>query len=181
MIRRRVLAQAERIDRLTRDPDLHLVIDGVRVRPQLTANHRFYRFAIRGRGRARSLSLRSRSTVPAEAWPLANDGRRLGVAIERIVARNARGLCSEIGHDCAALSRGFHQDEGSHRWTDGCGYLPEAMVAGWGRNFVLEVVLAETESWYRADLPVTEDAIPPAFDISARLQHGLVSRLRAWG
>jgi len=91
-IRHDVLARVRVLDRFTDNPDLHLVVDGAAIRPQLVTN-RQYRFAVPAGGR--SIVLASRSTVPMKVEISPADGRRLGVAVERIVLRGA-GLNVEI-------------------------------------------------------------------------------------
>ncbi len=107
-IRHGVLARARVFGRFTDDPDLRLVVDGTPIGPQLVANRRHYRFAVPSGGR--SVVLASRSTVPVKVEFSAEDGRRLGVAVERILLRGA-GLCVEIEPDCPALCNGFHDAE----------------------------------------------------------------------
>jgi hypothetical protein len=46
------------------------------------------------------------------------DPRHLGVPVHRIVLKGA-GAPVEIGPDHPGLTDGFHQDEGTHRWTNG--------------------------------------------------------------
>jgi hypothetical protein len=144
-IRKGVLARVRVFDRFTDDPDLHLVVDGGPIRPQLVANRRLYRFAVPAG--SRSVVLASRSTVPMKVERSPADGRRLGVAVERIVLCGA-GLNVEIEPDCPALCKGFHAAEPGCRWTDGHGHLPAGLVASFAGEFVVEVRLAETEFVY---------------------------------
>ena len=144
-IRHGVLARVRMFDRFTDDPDLRLVVDGTPIRPQLVANRRLYRFVVPTGGR--SVVLASRSTVPVKIERLPADGRRLGVAVARIVLRGA-GLSVEIGPDCPTLCNGFHDAEPGCRWTDGRGHLRAGLLASFGGDFVMEVHLAETEFVY---------------------------------
>ena len=144
-IRRGVMARARLFGRFTSDPDLHLVVDGEIVRPQLIANRTTYRFAVPPE--ARSVSLASRSTVPCEVDPAAADERRLGVAVERIVLRDGAS-CREVTHNSPELGDGFHPDEGAYRWTNGGGRLPAALFSAFKAGLVIEVRLAETELSY---------------------------------
>ena len=156
-IRRALLARAEALGRVTSDPDLHLIADsaiggaprGEIVRAQAVAG-RVWRFALPAGVRA--LAIASRRMVPAAADAAAADERALGVAIERIVVSGA-GVRVEIGHDCPALRDGFHEDEGSHRWTDGRGSLPETLLGWLAGDPTIEVHLAETELRYRLAPP----------------------------
>jgi hypothetical protein len=159
-IRRALLARAEALGRVTHDPDLHLVADGEVIRAQSVAG-RIWRFALPAGVRA--LAIASRSVVPAETEAAAADGRALGVAVERIILGGG-GRRVEIGHDCADLGEGFHADEGSHRWTDGRGSLPAALLGRPAGALSIEVHLAETVLRYRADPPAGErpDATLPS-------------------
>ena len=144
-IRHGVLARVRVFDRFTDDPDLLLIVDGTPIRPQLVANRRLYRFAVSAG--SQSVVLASRSTVPAKIEMSSADGRRLGVAVARIVLRGV-GFSVEIAPDCPALCNGFHDAEPGCRWTDGHGHLPAGLFASFGGAFVVEVNLAETEFVY---------------------------------
>jgi hypothetical protein len=156
-VRAALLARAEALGRVTGDPDLHLIADGAIggatggeiVRAQSVAG-RVWRFALPAGVRA--LAIASRRVVPAEADAAAADQRALGVAVERIVV-SGTGWRIEIGHDCPALCEGFHADEGTHRWTDGRGSLPEGLRGWLAGDVAVELHLAETELRYRADPP----------------------------
>ncbi len=144
-IRHGVLARARSFDRFTDDPDLHLAVDGTPIRAQLGANRRLYRFTVPAGGR--SIALASRSSIPTKVDISPADGRRLGVAVERIMLRGA-GLTVEIEPECPALCNGFHAAEPGHRWTDGRGHLPAGLLAAFGGEFVVDVHLAETDLVY---------------------------------
>src|SRR5262249_38522691 len=116
VIRTALAARARIFGRFTDDPDLHLVVDGSVLRPQLVANGRTYRFTVPSG--CRSVAIASRSAVPVRLDPSRADARRLGVAVERIALRG-QSLHIEIGHDCPALVDGFHQAEATARWTNG--------------------------------------------------------------
>src|SRR5207244_1326647 len=114
-IRAALLSRAERIGLASREPDLHLLVDGRVVRGQ-SMDDNIHRFtAAAGAHDARTAT---RSVVPAETEACSSDCRRLGVPVRRIVLRRG-GRRIEIGPDCPALRDGFQADEGSHRWTDG--------------------------------------------------------------
>ena len=94
--------------------------------------------------------------MPAEIDAGSLDIRRLGVAVERLVLHDAN-LWVEVAHDDAGLTDGFHQDEHSHRWTNGLAGVPEALVRPFSGAFALEVHLATACSLgYR----------PPASDVA---------------
>jgi hypothetical protein len=125
------------------------MIDGQAARPSSIVSRR-YRFDIPAGSVA--ISLASRCTVPAEVEAGSLDHRRLGVAVERIALRDA-DLAIETWHNHAALREGFHEDEGSHRWTDGLAPLPEAWLRPFAGAFILEVDLAVSELGYRLSPP----------------------------
>jgi hypothetical protein len=152
-IRAAPLERAEAQGRLTRGAGLHLVANGAAVPPRGVAG-RVWKFALPGD--ARTITVASRRAVPAETEAASADQRVLGVAVERITLSGG-GLRVEIGPDCPALGDGFHQDEGSHRWTDGRGVLPAALLAPFAGEVAVEVRLAETELRY----PLAPPSRPP--------------------
>src|SRR5215472_2802386 len=115
------------------DPELHLIVDGETVQP-LSEVDGVYRFQVPAGGE--TVWLASRSAVPAEIEPNSGDRRRLGVAVERILLHDAE-LSVEAWHGHAALAEGFHDDEGTHRWTDGLARLP----ADWRRLFARDCII----------------------------------------
>ena len=97
--------------------------------------------------------LASLSAVPQEAEPSSLDRRRLGVAVKRIVLREAE-LCTEIGHGHTSLREGFHDDESGHRWTDGLGRLPEELLRPFAGDVTVEVHLIKPSLRYPLPAPV---------------------------
>ena len=161
-IRAALFARAAALgDTLDGDPDLHLVVDGEVVHPE-RATGCLYRFIIPAGSAA--VRLVSRSTVPAEVEPESRDVRRLGVAIERLVLQDA-ALFIEAGHAHAALCDGFHEDEDTHRWTDGGARLPQALLRAFADEVTLDVHLAPSELGYRV---VLREPIPDAIASPAR-------------
>jgi Hint domain len=130
---------------LDEDPDLHLVVDGAIIRPDNAASGS-YRFAIPAGSTA--VWLASRNAVPAETQAGSRDGRRLGVAVERITLGDG-DLSIEAWHGHAGLSDGFHHDEATHRWTDGLARLPEALL----RPFAGEIALEAMSGFALRDRP----------------------------
>jgi hypothetical protein len=152
-VRARLLARAERLGRISSDPDLHLRADGSMLPPRAISGC-VYRFAIPAG--ARNVAIASRSAVPAETGARSSDRRSLGVAVERIVlSAGARHV--EIGPDCVALGEGFHANEGSHRWTDGDGRLSPEVLAGFAGPISLELHLSETELSYPTEAAAAAD------------------------
>ena len=109
------------LDRLTDDPDLHLIVDGERVEPGAVDGSR-YRFLVPPA--AREIMIGSRAVVPALVGT-ARDHRRLGVALCRITATTAGSVLS-IDYASKLLTTGFHEPEHADRlrWTDGAARLP---------------------------------------------------------
>jgi hypothetical protein len=130
----------------TRDPDLHLIVDGVPTRPQSTGGG-VYMFKVRsGAGR---VTIASRSVVPREivgdALP---DPQRLGVPALRIVLKGGVGPPIEIDPAHPGLTDGFHQDEGTHRWTNGRAVLPPQVLAGVAGDITVEVHIGTIDLEY---------------------------------
>lgn len=134
---------------LDTDPDLHLIVDGMVVRPDTVAGN-CYQFQIPTGTSA--VALASRSAVPAEVDAAARDIRRLGVPVERVVVGDAN-LSLEAWHGDAALCDGFHDDEPTHRWTDGLAHLPDSWLRPFAGQVVIEVHLASCGLLYRLGPP----------------------------
>jgi len=132
-----------------RDPDLRLFVDGETVQPVEVAE-RVYRFTL-PMG-PREVLLASRSSVPAEIDAGTRDARRLGVAVERIVIRDA-DTALEIGHRHPALAEGFHGAEPAHRWTDGSGRIPDCLLHPFVGPLTLDLHLAPSSLCYRRPSP----------------------------
>ncbi len=146
-IRAALLQRAEALGHLLdTDPDLHLIVDDEIVRPDSTdAFH--YRFQIPAG--STGVHLASRSTVPAEIVATSRDVRRLGVPVERLALSDAN-LLVEAWHSHAPLRDGFHDDEATHRWTDGLARLPETLLRPFAGAFTLDVRLGSSELGYRS-------------------------------
>jgi hypothetical protein len=80
--------------------------------------------------------------------PESRDIRRLGVPVERIRMFDADMLV-DTGHGHAALCEGFHEDEETHRWTDGVARIPNRWISNFAGAFTLELLLFPTRSRYR--------------------------------
>ncbi|HEV8680589.1 MAG TPA: Hint domain-containing protein, partial [Stellaceae bacterium] len=149
-IRAALLGRAQGLGhRLDRDPDLHLVVDGAEIRPTAVED-RLYRFLVPA-GSA-CVSLVSRSVAPAEVEAHERDRRRLGVPVERLVLADG-DLRIEAGHGHEGLAAGFHDDEATHRWTDGLASLPETWLRSFPGAFTLEVRLLPSSLPYRLPTP----------------------------
>jgi hypothetical protein len=146
-IRKRLLARAAaRGNEMTSDPRLHLIADGVAV-PPLAVEDGVYRFALK-RAPA-EVWLASRSTVPAETDPASIDRRRLGVCVRRITLRDA-DFAFDLLPGNPHLGAGFHENEGTHRWTDGLARLPAKVLALFPGPLDVAVELCPAELRYAA-------------------------------
>lgn len=109
--RRALLRQAAALGhRVTGDPALVLLADGVRLAPVMARSRRV---AALPPG-TREVRLRSRRHVPAHVCPGSDDTRHLGIAVGQLLLDGR-----EVALDSPALRQGWHQPEGAWRWTDG--------------------------------------------------------------
>ncbi len=123
----------------TEDPDLHLVVAGVRLDPA-AAEGSTYSFSV-AEPPPVPLRLRSRSGVPSLLGIVAHDHRRLGVAIARIELRQP-GVATVIEHDWPLLfAGGCHPAEPGYCWTDGELMLPPRLFVHLTGAFTLAVHL----------------------------------------
>jgi Hint domain len=134
---------------LDADPELNLVADGEIIRPSVVADDH-YRFAVPA-GCA-SVWLASRHTVPAESVAASQDHRRLGVPVERILLSDG-DLAIEVGHGHAQLRDGFHDNEATHRWTDGMARIPADLLRLFAGDITLEVRLTANDLRYPMEQP----------------------------
>ena len=111
---------------LTGEPDLHLVVDGVRIDAM---ERRDDVHVFRLPRRPGSVRIGSRAAVPQELG-IARDARQLGVAVRRIVLAEQRRR-QTIEADAASLSDGYHPFEADSqiRWTDGDAVVPVELFA----------------------------------------------------
>jgi hypothetical protein len=129
----------------TKDPDLHLIVYGVPRRGQSVLGG-IYTFRVpSGAGR---VIIASRSVVPLDTGGA--DPRRLGVPVHRIVLRGGVGTAVEIGPDHPGLTDGFHDNEGTHRWTNGRAAIPPELLTLSGGEVTIEVHIGTIELEYRA-------------------------------
>jgi hypothetical protein len=102
----------------------------------------------------------SRRAVPAETVADSRDIRPLGVPVERVVLSDAN-LSIEAWHGNTALCDGFHDDEPTHRWTDGRARLPEAWLRLFSGDITVELHLFPSELRYPLPAPPTAATVPP--------------------
>jgi hypothetical protein len=145
-IRERLFARAAALGqlKLTSDPGLHLIADGIAVPPHVITGD-VYHFAVsRQRG---AVLLASRSAVPAETGVTSTDCRRLGVCIRRITLRDT-DLTLDLVPGHHMLRAGFHEREGEHRWTDGMARLPQSVIELFTAPLHIEVALWPSKLFY---------------------------------
>lgn len=109
------------------DPDLHLLVDGMRTDPIERRNDlAVFRVPMR----PRRVRICSRAAVPQELG-LVRDARLLGVAVRRIVLTQSRRQW-DIDASAASLADGYHafETDNAIRWTNGDAAVPAALFAG---------------------------------------------------
>jgi hypothetical protein len=129
---------------LTTDPDLHLVVDGLRVdATSRTDDVHVYRL----REVPETVRIVSRAAVPQELG-LARDPRCVGVAVRRVAVRQGSRFGRFVADD-KLLADGFHPSEadGSRRWTNGDAALPTSIFAGFNGPVELVIQTAGTTSY----------------------------------
>lgn len=128
---------------VTSNPDLHVMVGDRRISAMEVVGNT-YRFVVPGV--AETISLVSRSVVPAHLAGWKNDARRLGVAIRALSFVTDAGV-DVIAADHPALSTGWHaaevQGTSAWRWTDGNAVIP---VPPRG-TAILEVQVAVTTTY----------------------------------
>ncbi|HEX3994196.1 MAG TPA: hypothetical protein VHX39_23745 [Acetobacteraceae bacterium] len=123
---------------LTDDPDLHLLVDGIRLDACVRSGD-FYIFNLCHA--PTEVRVVSRAASPQELG-LGRDPRSLGVAVRRIVVRQ-RTLFQNFDADDERLVEGFHVFEADPniRWTDGDAVVPASLFDGFRgpRNLTLRL------------------------------------------
>jgi hypothetical protein len=123
---------------LTDNPDLHLVVNGVRVDAHVRCG---FAYAFRLPSSPKSVVIASREAAPAELG-IARDPRSLGVALRQVVVWQGTRVVS-LDADDERLTEGFHGYEPAEhiRWTDGQAELPAATFAGFGAGALVTLHL----------------------------------------
>jgi Hint domain len=123
----------------TRDPGLHLMVDGERVD---AASRHGEVVAFRLKRRPQSVRIVSRSAAPDQLGPEC-DSRELGVALRRIMLARGRRLALIEAQD-ARLADGFHgfEEGGGIRWTNGDAALPAELFDGFDGPVQVELTVA---------------------------------------
>ncbi|MGE0419199.1 MAG: Hint domain-containing protein, partial [Acetobacteraceae bacterium] len=115
---------------LTEDPDLHLVVDGVRIGALSRTDSACHGTAVHFSLPAGARCVRTVSRAAAQdELGVARDPRALGIALRRIVVRQG-GRRWMIDASDPRLTDGFHDHEatGDLRWTTGAAMLPSALL-----------------------------------------------------
>ncbi len=136
----------------TDDPNVHVVVDGIRLDPQ-SIDGNCYTFALAAAsGRLR---LCSHTGVPSLLGITRHDHRRLGVAIEQIVLSQA-GIAARFDFDAPQLREGgCYKHEDGFAWTDGDWALPARFFAGIRDAWTLEVHIRSNGMRYPIAIPLT--------------------------
>ena len=126
---------------LTDDPDLHLIVDGVRVAAR-RRDGQAWTFLLQAE--ANRIHVVSRDVVPAEAG-FYRDTRSLGVALRKIAVWKGAKVVLFDAHD-HRLVQGFHayESESDLRWTNGYATLPADLFASFSGAVELVLDLAST-------------------------------------
>ena len=126
---------------LTDDPDLHLLVDGVRLDAveRMTTTYTFNLLNMPS-----TIRIVSRAAAPQELG-LARDPRSLGVALRRILVRRAAKLRIFEAED-PRLTLGFHafEPDNGFRWTDGDSVLPVELLRDFAAPAILTLELRST-------------------------------------
>ena len=140
---------------LTRDPDLHLLVDGKRI-DALDRSDARYVFQLGGR--PRTVRIRSRAAAP-QALGVSRDPRVLGVAIRRFVLAQAHGQRA-IDAEAASFTDGYHAFEAADgiRWTIGDAGLPMELFAGVHGPCMLTLQLGGTTQYLHSDAAAVKAA-----------------------
>ena len=137
---------------LTDDPDLHLLVDGRRVR---SIGRQDSMRAFRLRTPPRNVRIRSRAAVPQELG-LGRDPRLLGVAVRRIVLASP-GRQWAIDADTPSLIDGYHAFEEANgiRWTNGDAAVPQDLIVQVSGPSLLMLYLAGTTQYLDEGTPMS--------------------------
>lgn len=124
-------------NRVTNDPDLHLLADGIRINPYKFLPNSFMFKIPSG---IQVLRLLSRTTSPFELG-LSSDNRQLGFCIHSVTAQSEDGsikITMESHHP--KLNEGFYlAEENVRRWTRGNAILPNALLDEGRQNMELTI------------------------------------------
>ena len=144
-------------DRVTTDPDLHLLADGRRIEPYEFIPQAFM---FRIPAGTKVLRLKSRTSSPCELG-LPSDDRQLGFCIHSLSAESEDGtfkVMVEPHH--TELSQGFHLAEGKQRrWTQGDALIPKVLMGGGAEDIILTVKGRSLARYHIGDEEVREEQL----------------------
>jgi hypothetical protein len=129
---------------LTGDPDLHVMVDGMRV--EASECHGLVH-VFRLNAGSDEMRIVSRAAAPAELG-LARDPRVLGVALRSLVVRQGTRFHVLEAAD-SLLAQGFHgfEQDNAFRWTDGDAVVPAALFEGFTGPVELVLQLGGTTQY----------------------------------
>ncbi len=138
---------------LTREPNLHLLVDGKRIDAIGRSDSEY---AFRLTATPRTVRIRSRAAVPQEVG-IERDERVLGVALRRIVLAQPLRQRAIDAKD-TSLTDGFYEFEADHkfRWTTGDAAIPAELFAGAQGPCMLMLQLGATAQYIDEGNRVTE-------------------------
>ncbi len=141
---------------VTGDPGLRLLAQGREYKPVAQGIDRYTFVLPRGVSEIRVIS---RSSVPADVTPKADDWRRLGIAVRTILVRSTTGEQINVPADDPSLTDGWHGAEtgadGPWRWTDGDAAVRLPLLSG---IITVELTLAGP-AIYRVDPAIPESLV----------------------
>jgi len=142
-------------DRVTTDPDLHLLADGKRLDAYEFVPHAFM---FRIPANTQVLRLVSRTSSPCELG-LSTDKRQLGFCVQSLTARSEDGTVKIVVEPhYAQLLDGFHRAEGTqHRWTQGDALLPNMLLGVDSENMTLTIKGRALPRYHLSDTEVRDD------------------------
>ena len=142
-------------NRITTDPDLHLLADGKRLEPYEFVPQSF---VFRIPSSTQVLRLKSRTSRPSELG-LPADDRQLGFCLESLSAESEEGTVKiSIEPHHSKLLQGFHRAEGTqHRWTQGDAVLPKMLLGDGTEEINLTIKGRALPRYHLSDVDVLEN------------------------
>jgi hypothetical protein len=144
----------------TDDPDLHLLVDGLRVDGRAQPNGVCVFRLLKP---STSVRIISRAGAPDELG-LARDPRRLGVALRHVILWHGQHIKVTEADD-PSLCDGFHAFEADNgfRWTTGTGRLPAAVFEGAYGACELQLDIACTTQYQLSECQACDAALGPPY------------------
>ena len=146
-------------NRVTTDPDLHLVVDGKRIDPERRSAQE-YVFKIPAG--TKMIRLKSRTNSPSH-FGQSRDARELGFCVNRLTAQTMCGsvkITLEPHHP--ALRQGFHLAEKNVRvWTRGDAVLPDILFGDSTEAMLLTIQGQALARYYLEGIERAETQVAP--------------------